>query len=80
MRYQSIIDPNNKNNSHSLTIDFITEEASCGSFDILDVGCSAGYLGEYLHAKCQYVLGIDITPDAIAKAVEFLYEANCMKV
>jgi 2-polyprenyl-3-methyl-5-hydroxy-6-metoxy-1,4-benzoquinol methylase len=80
MRYQSVIDPSNKNNSHSLTIDFIVEGASCESFDILDVGCSAGYLGEYLRAQGHYVIGIDITPEAIAKAVEFLDEAYCMKV
>lgn len=80
MRYQSIIDPSNKNNSHSLTIDFIAEEASCESFDILDVGCSAGYLGEYLRAQGHYVIGIDITAEAIAKAVEYLDEAYCMKV
>jgi 2-polyprenyl-3-methyl-5-hydroxy-6-metoxy-1,4-benzoquinol methylase/glycosyltransferase involved in cell wall biosynthesis len=80
MRYQSVIDPNNKNNSHSLTIDFVAEATGGESLDILDVGCSAGYLGEYLRAQGHHVTGIDITPEAIEKAAEFLNEAHCMKV
>ena len=80
MRYQAVIDPSNKNNSHSLTIDFIAEATGGESLDILDVGCSAGYLGEYLRAQGHHVTGIDITPEAIAKAAEFLNEAHCMKV
>lgn len=80
MRYQAVIDPSNKNNSHSLTIDFIAEAAGDTSFEILDVGCSAGYLGEYLRAQGHHVTGIDITPEAIEKAAEFLNEAHCMKV
>ena len=80
MRYQAVIDPSNKNNSHSLTIDFIAEATGGEPLDILDVGCSAGYLGEYLRAKGHHVTGIDITAEAIAKAVEFLNEAYCLKV
>jgi O-antigen biosynthesis protein len=80
MRYLSVIDPSNKNNSHSLTIDFIADAAFGESLDILDVGCSAGYLGEYLRTQGHYVVGIDITPEAITKAIEFLNEAHCMKV
>lgn len=80
MRYQAVIDPSNKNNSHTLTIDFIAEAAQGESFQILDVGCSAGYLGEYLRAQGHRVTGIDITPEAIEKATEFLNEAHCMKV
>jgi 2-polyprenyl-3-methyl-5-hydroxy-6-metoxy-1,4-benzoquinol methylase len=80
MRYQTIIDPSNKNNSHSLTIDFIAEATGGESLDILDVGCSAGYLGEHLRAQGHHVTGIDITPEAIEKAAEFLNEAHCMKV
>lgn len=80
MRYQAVIDPSNKNNSHTLTIDFIAEANGGESLDILDVGCSAGYLGEYLRAQGHHVTGIDITPEAIEKAAEFLNEAHCMKV
>ena len=80
MRYQSVIDPKNKNNSHTLAIDFIAELSSGRPFEILDVGCSAGYLGEYLRTQGHHVTGIDITPEAIIKAAEFLNEAHCMKV
>lgn len=80
MRYQAVIDPTNKNNSHTLTIDFIAEANGGESLEILDVGCSAGYLGEYLRAQGHHVTGIDITPEAIEKAAEFLNEAYCMKV
>jgi 2-polyprenyl-3-methyl-5-hydroxy-6-metoxy-1,4-benzoquinol methylase len=80
MRYQSVIDTNNKNNSHTLTIDFIAELSKGQPFEILDVGCSAGYLGEYLRTQGHHVTGIDITPEAIVKASEFLNEAHCMKV
>jgi len=80
MRYQSVIDPNNKNNSHTLTIDFIAELSQGRPLEILDVGCSAGYLGEYLRTQGHHVTGIDITPEAIIKAAEFLNEAHCMKV
>jgi 2-polyprenyl-3-methyl-5-hydroxy-6-metoxy-1,4-benzoquinol methylase len=80
MRYQAVIDPSNKNNSHTLTIDFIAEANGGESLEILDVGCSAGYLGEYLRAQGHHVTGIDITPEAIEKAAEFLNEAYCMKV
>ena len=80
MRYQSVIDPSYKNNSHTLTIDFIADKSGGESLEILDVGCSAGYLGEYLRHQGHHVTGLDVTPEAIAKAVEFLNEAYCMKV
>lgn len=80
MRYLAAIDPSNKNNSHTLTIDFIGESAGQHVFEILDVGCSAGYLGEYLKTKGHRVTGIDITPEAIEAASKFLDEAYCMRV
>jgi len=80
MRYQAVIDPSNKNNSHSLTITFIEEATGGESLDILDVGCSSGYLGEYLRGQGHHVTGIDITPEAIATAAMFLNEAYCMKI
>lgn len=80
MRYQAVIDTSNKNNSHTLTIDFVADQADGKPLDILDVGCSAGYLGEYLRTQGHHVTGLDITPEAIEKAKEFLDEAYCMKV
>lgn len=80
MRYQAVIDTTNKNNSHTLTIDLIQEAASGECWDILDVGCSAGYLGEYLVAQGHRVTGIDITQEAVDTAKKFLTDAHCMKV
>ena len=80
MRYQAVIDTTNKNNSHTLTIDLIREAASGECWDILDVGCSAGYLGEYLVAQGHRVTGIDITQEAVDTAQKFLTDAYCMKV
>jgi O-antigen biosynthesis protein len=80
MRYESVIDTSNKNNSHTLTIDLIAETAKGRSLDILDVGCSAGYLGEYLRSQGHHVTGIDITPEAVVKASGFLNEVHCLKV
>jgi 2-polyprenyl-3-methyl-5-hydroxy-6-metoxy-1,4-benzoquinol methylase/glycosyltransferase involved in cell wall biosynthesis len=80
MRYQAVIDPTNKNNSHTLTIDFITGMANNQPLQILDVGCSAGYLGEYLRTLGHHVTGLDITPEAIETAKTFLNEAYCLKV
>lgn len=80
MRYQAVIDTTNKNNSHTLTIDLIQEAAGGECWDILDVGCSAGYLGEYLVAQGHRVTGIDITQEAVETAQKFLTDAHCMKV
>ena len=80
MRYQSVINTNNKNNSHTLTIDFIAELSKGQPLEILDVGCSAGYLGEYLRTQGHHVTGIDITPEAVIEASKFLNEAHCMRV
>jgi O-antigen biosynthesis protein len=80
MRYQAVIDTTNKNNSHTLTIDLIQEAARGEWWDILDVGCSAGYLGEYLVAQGHRVTGIDITQEAVDSAKKFLTDAYCMKV
>lgn len=80
MRYEATIDVSNKNNSHTLTIDFIEGFAAGDSLHILDVGCSAGYLGEYLRAQGHNVTGIDITPEAIDQARHYLNQAYCVTV
>jgi O-antigen biosynthesis protein len=80
MRYQAVIETTNKNNSHTLTIDLIQEAADGECWEILDVGCSAGYLGEYLVTRGHRVTGIDITHEAVDIAKKFLTDAHCMKV
>jgi 2-polyprenyl-3-methyl-5-hydroxy-6-metoxy-1,4-benzoquinol methylase len=75
MRYQGVIDVSNKNNSHTLTIDFIKSIQNNSRLKILDVGCSSGYLGEYLKTLGHYVVGLDITYEAIEVAKNYLDEA-----
>jgi 2-polyprenyl-3-methyl-5-hydroxy-6-metoxy-1,4-benzoquinol methylase len=77
MRYQSVIDVNNKNNSHTIAIDFIAEKAGDQKLRILDVGCSAGYLGEYFKTLGHHVTGIDINAEAIEVAKGYLDEVYC---
>ena len=77
MRYQSVIDVNNKNNSHTIAIDFVAEKAGGKKLHILDVGCSAGYLGEYFKTLGHRVTGIDISAEAIEVARGYLDEVYC---
>lgn len=77
MRYQAVIDVNNKNNSHTIAIDFVSEIAGNKKLNILDVGCSAGYLGEYFKTLGHHVTGIDINAEAIEVAREYLDEVYC---
>jgi len=77
MRYQSVIDVNNKNNSHTIAIDFVAEKAGDKKLHILDVGCSAGYLGEYFKTLGHHVTGIDINAEAIEVAKGYLDEVYC---
>lgn len=77
MRYQAVIDVNNKNNSHTIAIDFVSEIAGDKKLNILDVGCSAGYLGEYFKTLGHHVTGIDINAEAIEVAREYLDEVYC---
>ncbi len=55
------IHANNKNSSHSIIVDLIAENST-----VLDVGCSNGYLGNWLkiNKNCK-VYGIDINQDAL---------------
>ena len=68
MAYRSIIDTKVKNNSHTIVIDFIAQYSQGRSLRILDVGCSEGYLGEYLGELGHYVVGVEINIEAAMKA------------
>ena len=43
--------------------------------NILDVGCATGYVGEKLKNNGNYVVGLDLSPEAIKRAKEKLDEA-----
>ena len=72
MSYRSIIDISVKNNSHTIAIDFIAQHSQGASLKILDVGCSEGYLGEYLRGLGHYVVGVEININAAVKAEPLL--------
>ena len=68
MAYRSIIDTSVKNNSHTIAIDFVEKYSQGTPLRILDVGCSEGYLGEYLRGKGHYVVGVEVNIEAAVKA------------
>ena len=68
MAYISTIDTTNKNNSHTIAIDFLLEKSNNRLLKILDVGCSEGYLGGYLKNLGHTVLGVEMNPKAAQKA------------
>ncbi len=72
MAYIATIDTTNKNNSHTIAIDFILEKANGRLLKILDVGCSEGYLGGYLKNLGHTVLGVEMNPQSAHKASEVL--------
>ena len=60
------IDLDNRNNSLSLVVDEVEPNSR-----VLDVGCSFGYIGEWLHTNRQCTLyGIDIDEFALGKVRE----------
>ena len=72
MAYIATIDTTNKNNSHTIAIDFILEKSNGSLLKILDVGCSEGYLGGYLKNSGHTVLGVEMNPQSAHKASEVL--------
>jgi len=68
MAYISTIDTTNKNNSHTIAIDFLLEKSNNRFLKILDVGCSEGYLGGYLKNLGHTVLGVEMNSQAAHKA------------
>ncbi|MHB1679698.1 MAG: glycosyltransferase [bacterium] len=65
------IDLNDKNSSHSIIVDLIEENST-----VMDVGCSYGYLGEWLKVnKNCIVYGIDNDEESL----EYAKKKNCYK-
>lgn len=64
MKYQSLIDLHNKNNSHTLAFDQIMSHAEGRQLKILEVGCASGYFGSILRNHDHEVWGIE--PDKTA--------------
>jgi 2-polyprenyl-3-methyl-5-hydroxy-6-metoxy-1,4-benzoquinol methylase len=79
MNYISTIDISNKNNSHTIAIDFIVDRAQFRKLKILDVGCSEGYLGAFLKSLGHYVTGVELNSNAVEKAnilLDFVFSGS----
>ena len=72
MAYRSIINPELKNNSHTIAIDFIQKYGEQKQLKVLDLGCSEGYLGEYLKTLGHHVTGVESNTGAALKALDVL--------
>lgn len=80
MKYLSVIDVNNKNNSHTIAIDLIQKHSSGRLLRILEVGCSAGYLGAYLKTLGHTVIGVEMDPISAKEASEWLDAVYCQNI
>jgi 2-polyprenyl-3-methyl-5-hydroxy-6-metoxy-1,4-benzoquinol methylase/glycosyltransferase involved in cell wall biosynthesis len=79
-KYQATIDRANKNNSHTLSIDFI--EAGCNGRPqhILEVGCSSGYFGSALKELGHTVCGVEMDANSSEIAKGRLDEVHCCTI
>jgi 2-polyprenyl-3-methyl-5-hydroxy-6-metoxy-1,4-benzoquinol methylase len=76
MAYRSTIDLNNLNNSHTLAINFCQKHANGRKLRILEVGCSEGYVGGFLHELGHYVVGVESNSSSATIAKKYLDEVH----
>lgn len=79
-KYQSTIDRKNKNNSHSLAIDFIEGNHQGHPLRILEVGCSTGYFGSALKRLGHFVCGVEMDENSAKMAKDLLDEVHCCTI
>lgn len=72
IKYKAQIDLTNKNNSHTVAIDFVIAHAAGRRLKILEVGCSTGYFGEALMEMGHEVWGVEVEPEPAKQAEEVL--------
>ncbi|GAA3525370.1 glycosyltransferase [Zobellella aerophila] len=72
MKYLAKIDLSNKNNSHTLAYEFVDKISVGRSLQILEVGCSSGYLGVALREAGHRVFGVEPTHEAAQVAAGVL--------
>ena len=75
LRYRTLIDTSNRNNSHTLMRDFINRQGKPGE-SILEVGCASGYFGSTLQHDGYNVTGVEPTPEAAAEAAKVINEVH----
>lgn len=78
-KYQATIDRSNRNNSHTLALDFIQSIKPAG-LKILEVGCSTGYFGSHLRQLGHHVTGVELDPQSAALAQAALDEVHCISI
>lgn len=71
IHYQAVIDTNNRNNSLTVVIELIQGVKPQG-LKILEVGCSSGYMGQYLRRQGHRVFGVEPSVSAAAVAAQHL--------
>lgn len=79
IKYQARIDRNNRNNSHTLALEFALSGA-LEPLNILEVGCSAGYFGAALKQLGHHVCGVEMDEASSALARDVLDEVHCCTV
>jgi 2-polyprenyl-3-methyl-5-hydroxy-6-metoxy-1,4-benzoquinol methylase len=79
IKYQAQINRSNRNNSHTLALEFAAN-GSLSPLKILEVGCSAGYFGVALKQLGHHVCGVEMDSDSSALAREVLDEVHCCTV
>ncbi|WP_199423599.1 class I SAM-dependent methyltransferase [Actinotalea solisilvae] len=67
--YDTTVDSSLANNSHALMLELVGPGGR-----VLDVGCATGYLGAALKERGSEVAGVELDPEAAARAAEVLDE------
>lgn len=75
VKYQSVVDLSDHGNSHSILHHLVTEGGKT-AMEILEVGCSSGYVGATLVAKGHRVTGVEVDPVAAEAARTVLHEVH----
>ncbi|MEN8257636.1 MAG: methyltransferase domain-containing protein [Thermodesulfobacteriota bacterium] len=70
--YEGEIDLSVRNNSHTITYNFIADTFRGNKARILEVGCNTGYFGETLKLAGHSVFGVEISAECAALAEERL--------
>lgn len=72
MKYSAKIDLTNRNNSHTLAYELVEFVAQKRTLSVLEVGCSAGYLGSALKEIGHSVFGVEPSSDSASEAKKVL--------
>lgn len=79
LKYQAKINRTDRNNSHSLAVEFIQAIRPTG-LKILEVGCASGYLGAHLKELGHHVTGVELDTESAQLARQVLDEVHCTSI